>query len=341
MKKRLYLLITLLLCNLAVFTSCGDDDPITKEPDKEDPDKGNPDKDKDKETTKTITIDATAYDKWVYVNLADGSKVSHEIDPVAGSYNGDITLKVMGEDQGTVEGLKLEISRISSDSIKFVLKDFAFGQYGTIGDITSGAKVEIDSINGKLGYVLTGGEVSSTLEKFNVKATSKGNIIGKQIELITTMNLGSMPMPIIATYKGTIEKGTVDESSFTWDIAFHRWDVKTNGGSGLETSATEIASLTEIPTEDYIADEEISTIMVDNTNMMKGKVGYATGYVNKTLGKWMNVDTSNMPPAYTMSGKVYVLKTSANKYVKIKFTDYTNDANEKGHITLEYVYPAK
>lgn len=343
MKKRIYLLASILCCTFVILPSCGNDDPvINDDPGKVDPGKVDPGKkDPEKETTKTITIDASAYDKWVYVNLADGSNLSHEIDPVAGTYSGDLSLAVMGQDQGSVSGLKLEASRVSGDSIKFVLKDFALGKYGKIGDITSGAKVVVDSINGGLGYTLAGGEVMTTLEKYNVKATSKGNIVGKQIELTTTMTLGAMPMPVIATYKGTIENGTIDESSFTWDIAFHRWDVKTNGGAGLETKVTEIESLTDIPTENYTADEEIGTILVDPTNMMQGKVGYATGYVNKTLGKWMNLDTSNMPPTYTMSDKVYVLKTSAGKYVKIKFTDYTNDENKKGYITFKYVYPAK
>ena len=77
------------------------------------------------------------------------------------------------------------------------------------------------------------------------------------------------------------------------------------------------------------------------TNMMKGYIGYATGYVNKELSKWMDADLGDMPPTYTMSGKAYVLKTNAGNYAKINFTDYTDDANEKGHITFEYVYPAK
>lgn len=332
MKKRNHLLATLLLCTLTIFTSCGDDDdPVIN---------GG-----EEEVVKTMTVDASAYDKWVYINLTDGSSVTHDIDPVAGTYSGDVAVLVMGQDQGSAEGLKLEVTRISGDSVNLVLKDFAFGQYGTIGDISSGAKVVVDSINNQLGYTLTGGSVSTSIEyngkPMNVTATSAGSVVGQQIELITTVNLGTMPMPITATYTGTLEAGTVDETSFTWDIALHRWDVKTNGGTAIETEATTIADLTEIPATGYVADELSSEITFDMTNMMNGYIGYATGYVNKELSKWMDADLGDMPPTYTMSGKAYVLKTSAGNYAKINFTDYTDDANEKGHITFEYVYPAK
>lgn len=328
MKRNNYLLATLLLSILTGLTACGDDNPVTGEPE-------NPGED-----TKTITVDATAYNQWVYINLTNGSSVTKEIDPIAGTYTGDLE-PFVGTSQGVVEGLKLNVTRVSSDSVSIVLKDFAFGKYGMIGDITSGVKIEIDSIGNELGYVLAGSEVESSTGKYNVKATTTGQVIGKEIELSTTLKLGSMPMPIIAVYKGTIENGTVDETSFSWDIAIHRYDVKTNGGSGIETSATEIVQLTVIPTDGYVADEEIGTIMVDNTQMTSKKIGYATGYVNKSLSKWMNVDINNMPPTYTTSGKVYVMKTAAGKYAKIKFTDYTNDANVKGHITFDYVYPAQ
>lgn len=333
MKRRIYFLATLLLCSLAVFTACGDDNPITGEPE-------NPDTPKD--ATKTLTVDATAYNKWVYINLADGSSVSKEIEPIAGTYSGEIAVSVGGKDQGTSEGLKLEATRNSGNQIDFVLNDFEFGKYGMIGDIKSQVTVTIDSIKGRSGYVLAGSGEIETIGNYNVKTTiTSGHVIGKEIELTMSMIMGSMPMPVIVTYKGSLEKGVIDETSFTWDIAIHRYDVKTNGGSGVETSTTEIDKLTLIPADGYIADAEIDTIMIDNTNMMKGKIGYATGYVNQTLSKWMNVDTNNMPPTYTMSGKVYVLKTAAGKYAVIKFTDFTNDSNVKGHITFDYIFPAE
>lgn len=324
MKRRIYFLATLLLCSLTVFTSCGDDIPGAEEPGTSD------------NTAKTINVDATAYNKWVYINLTNGSCVSKEIDPIAGTYVGNTALSVAGKDQGTVDDMKLEANRISSDSVNFVLKDFSFGQYGWIGDITSGVKIEIDSIGNELGYVLAGSQFENILEKYNVKATTTGQVIGKNIELKISMKMGNMPMPVIAIYKGTIEKGTVDETSFIWDIAIHRSDVKTNNGAVVTTTFNDIASAIDIPADGYTEDVVSNEIAIDMTNMMTGRIGYATDHINNILNSW--ISRSGMPPVYTLSEKVYVLKTSAGKYVKIQFTDYTNDSNETGHISFKYMY---
>ena len=326
MKKGLHFLAAILSCALVMFSSCSDDDDQLKE--------------LEKDQVNTMTIDATAHNKWVYVNLTDGSNKSEVIDPVGGTYNGDVNIVVAGKDQGDIKDLKLKISRINKDSVNIVLKDLAFGKM-KIDSVTSGAKVVIDSINGGLGYKLVGGKVSTEVGGMTILASSNGHVIGKNIDIKINVTPGKMPMPILATYKGTIETGTIDETSFDWDIAFHRWDVKTNGGSVLETVESELENLKDIPASGYVEDVETSELIIDNSLMMQGKVGYATDHVNKELGKWMNLDLSNMPPSYTPSNKVYVLKTTKGKFVKIKVTDYTDDSGNKGHITFDYVFPSK
>ena len=332
MKKRLLHLATFALCVTIAFPSCGDDDPING---------GNSSQDDENSAVKSMTIDATAYDKWVYLNLADGTTQTRDINPVAGGYNGALTLNVAGDSQGEVKDLKLDVSPISKDSVNLILKGLSFGKYGMVGDIVSGAKIVVDSINGKLGYSLVGGEVITTLEKYSIKAKSHGGVVGKKIMLSTTLYIGAMPMPIEAVYNGEIEQGFIDETAFQWDLAFHRWDVKTNGGLALESSFTSFDTLKEIPEGDYVPDEEVASIMFDNSGMASGKIGYATGFINPVLSRWMNVDTRNMPPSYTMSDNVYLLKLSGGKIVKIKFTDYTDDKNTKGHISFDYIYPNK
>lgn len=332
MKKRLFKLAGFAFCAAITLASCGDDDVISG---------GDPSVENDRVDVKSMTVDATAYNRWVYVNLSDGTSESKEIDPIAGGYSGDLTLKVAGESQGDVKDLKLEVTRVDKDSVNLLIKGLAFGKYGSIGDIASGARIAIDSINGKLGYNLEGGEVITSLDKYNVKAKSSGYVVGKDIVLNTTLQFGAMPMAVEARYSGKIEKGAVDESSFKWDLAFHRWDVKTNGGSGAESKVSSLEALKDIPVDGFEADCEIANIMVDNSGMASGKIGFATGLVNPVLSKWMNVDTGSMPPSYTMSDNVYLLKLSDGKIVKIKFTDYTDDKNAKGHISFDYIYPSK
>lgn len=325
MKKNFYLLATLLVGSLTFFSACSDDD--------DDNGGGG-----SEETVKTATVDATDYAKWVYFKLEDKSSVAHAVEPIAGTYSGDLVLSVMGQEQGTVEDIKLEVTRVSADSVSMVLKDFAFGSYGTIGDITSGATITVET----LGWELVGGEVSTALPNMNVKASSKGLIAGKDLSLTITMNLGSMPMPLTATYTATIEEaGGVDESSFDWDIALHAYDVKTNGGSAIATTEKELSKVTSIPASGYIADIETDSLMVDRTGMMASKIGYACDHLNEVLGEGVVVHLDNMPPTYTMSELVYIIKLKSGEYAKIKFTDYANDENVKGHITFDYVYPFK
>ena len=331
MKKSFLVLATMLSCALVTLPSCGDDDPIEEiKPEKPDP-KPEPEKPAD---AKEMTVDATAYDKWVYVNLSEGTSEVQVIDPVSGGYKGNVNVNVAGKDYGNVEDLNLSIARIEGDSVQIELKDFAFGNM-KIDVVKCAAKVEVDSIGEHVGYVLTGSEAITEVNGMTIKATPKGHIIGKDINIKIKVIPGAMPMPISATYTGKLETG-VNQPTIDWDLAFHRWDVKTNGGSAVESAETELENLKEIPAEGYKEDTESDKITVDMRKMQAGKIGYATDFVNEVLSSWMNVNMQNMPPAYTMSDKVYVFKTSAGKSIKIKFTDFTDDKGNKGHVAFKY-----
>ena len=136
------------------------------------------------------------------------------------------------------------------------------------------------------------------------------------------------------------ETGDVAEG---WDFAVHRYDVKTNGGRVIETSFTSIDELLasgSLPAGTYV--EDIWTedrVTIDMSRMMDGIIIYAPSWYNPELSKWLNVDTSTMPPIYTMSGKVYVLITAEGKAAAIQLTNYMNDSKVKGFMTIDYVYP--
>lgn len=136
------------------------------------------------------------------------------------------------------------------------------------------------------------------------------------------------------------ETGDVTEG---WDFAVHRYDVKTNGGRVIETSFTSIDELLasgSLPAGTYV--EDIWTedrVTIDMSRMMDGIIVYAPSWYNPELSKWLNVDTSTMPPVYTMSGKVYVLITAEGKAAAIQLINYMNDSKVKGFMTIDYVYP--
>lgn len=334
MKKRFYLLALLFMGTLTTFPSCGDDDDIDKGGQTEKPDDGD-DTDDTKEEVKTATVSCpSVYDKWTYFKFSDGSAVTHDIEPFAGTYSGKMDISVAGKDQGSVEDLKIEIDRVDKDSVNIVVKNFKFGSYD-MGDIAAGAKVSVDST----GWKLT---VAQTTTAGNVALSSESTIKGKTIGIKMTMQPGAMPMQIITTYAGELETSAgIDETSFDWDIAYHYFDVKTNGGSVTETTETDLSKLTAIPADGYTADIETDSLLYDMTGMMDNKIGYASGHINEVLGKSAYLDLTNMPPVSGKSDKVYVIKTKAGEYVKMKVTDFTDDNGKKGYFTFDYVYPFK
>ena len=78
------------------------------------------------------------------------------------------------------------------------------------------------------------------------------------------------------------------------------------------------------------------------TNMMKGQVGYAGGFVNPALCKWVTkTPTGGMPPTiYTVTDNVYVVKCKDGNWAKLKFTDKL-DGNGKKAIKFSYEYMSK
>lgn len=326
MKKNFYLLAMLLVGSLTMFSACGDDD-----------DKGGDDG--TKEDVKTATLDATAYDKWVYFNLKDGAIQTQEIEPVAGSYSGSLNIKVGASDMGTVENQKFEITRTTEnkDSVVMVIKDFTFGQYGNMGDVTGSALITLE----EAGYKLTGAEMPNAPA---YRITSCEGLVksDQTISLTITLQMGSMPMAINVTYDGTIENALPDETTIEWDFAMHRDDIKTNGGSALKTTETDMASVTAIPTGGYIADFD-STVIYSTKNMVTYGPNVAASKLNASLYDWITrKETGTMPPyTYELPKNIFILKCKDGSYAKIQFTDFSDDSGNKWHNSFSYVYPFK
>lgn len=149
-------------------------------------------------------------------------------------------------------------------------------------------------------------------------------------------------------HTGKIDSAVVDtkaEPAGGWDIALHRYDVKTNRAASMETSYTDLSQLTSsgvLPTGSYTEDVYTTNkVITDMSGMMQGHLVYASTYYNSVLSSWINVDTGTMPPVYMTSGKVYVIKLSDGTYVAILLKSYMNDSSVKGYMRFDYVYPVK
>lgn len=130
-----------------------------------------------------------------------------------------------------------------------------------------------------------------------------------------------------------------------WDFAVHRYDAKTNGGAVMESAAADFGMLTAvgtIPEEAFTADEwTTDKITVDMSQMMDGIIRYAEDWYNPVLSRWLRVDTSTMPPIYTLSGKVYLLRLTDGTCAALRLTNFMNDAAVKGFMTIDYLYPVQ
>lgn len=129
------------------------------------------------------------------------------------------------------------------------------------------------------------------------------------------------------------------EAPASWDFAVHRYDAKTNGGAVAETACADFEALT-LPADGYVEDVwTTEKIAVDMSHMMDGYLVYAASYYNAELSKWLDVDTSTMPPVYTASKRIYVLRLRDGSHAALRLTDYMNDAGVKGFLTIDYRYP--
>lgn len=142
---------------------------------------------------------------------------------------------------------------------------------------------------------------------------------------------------------------TLDTASITlgqdephaWDIALHRYDVKTHDGAATVLPAEFVGELSTLPDTAglaFTADAD-SQVVVDMSTMMEGYLGYAPSRVNPVLSRWLDVNTAEMPPIYTLSRSVYLVRLADGSCVALQFTGYTNEAAVKGFVTIRYRYP--
>ena len=80
-------------------------------------------------------------------------------------------------------------------------------------------------------------------------------------------------------------------------------------------------------------------VITDLSGMMSGNIKSCPSYVNDVVGRW--ITSSGMPPTYTTSDKVYVIRLSDDSYAAIHFDSYMDNEGTKGYITCSYEYPLK
>ena len=130
----------------------------------------------------------------------------------------------------------------------------------------------------------------------------------------------------------------------SWSIAFHRNNVRTNGGAVLETKYT---SLNELPKnssyflgatfqEDEWTENEV---WEDQSQMLMSLIGCQGIRINKVLSSWLKIEIPPMPPSFTMNSHVFILRLKNGKYAALQLENYIGADGTKCWLKINYKYP--
>lgn len=307
----------------------------------------------------------------------DGADEPRDASAIVGTYTGSASLEISGAPYGDVlTGRNIELKQLRTDSvgITFMLEGGSGSMViekveagATVTPTKDGYKLEGEEvITGIYKTTVTGTitddkEVNLTFEiipgsmpmPIVVNYTAAADF--QRVKATVTIDATDyMKWTYFSFKKGKLttysiadkdaggmldaDDSPLDEESFNWDLAIHRYDFRTNEASAVNTQETDFEKVTTIPTGDYIADSE-GQVISDVSNMMISGPTYAPFNINTVLNTWITSNTTVMPPEYTIHKYVYVVKCKDGKYAKIQVTDRTNDEDVSGHITFTYEYP--
>ena len=343
MKKRFkslnFLMVLSLVVATAVMTSCEKNDNPTPEPE-----------------AKAGLIEATEYDSWSYFNFKDGKATKLDIakkeGAVTGLYKGNFSYSLMGM-SGNQEDVALVISQRGKDSVKIKVSKLNLSMSGgnSFVDLTAvslatkeGDKWVLSSDKSTSNLVDPDGD--GTSKDYKLKVTGEiGTTKGSDVNLSLAITPGAMPMSIPGVYASKVENSYIyevdGEGAFDWDIALHMYDMRTNGGSVAKVTAATLDAITSIPAETEFKTDEDGSVISDLSLMMQGAIGYHYTTINPVLYDWVKrTPTGSMPPVlYELNAAdAFVVKTKDGSYVKVKFSDFTNDKGEDVYASFTYEF---
>jgi len=141
----------------------------------------------------------------------------------------------------------------------------------------------------------------------------------------------------------SFEEGEVEindqESSLDWDIAFNRYNVRTNSGTSgngqggvYDAGAVDFTSVLAANESGYIVDDSIQ-ILESISNM--GPTFITTTGSDVFIGCVVRI---NQTGSYETNNHIYVVKTAQGKYAKVWIKGYYSANSEPGFINMKYAY---
>ncbi len=231
--------------------------------------------------------------------------------------------------------------------------DKLYDEQETSSSSSSNSSSSEDTTQESTSVTLADGSIEGTFEYLNCTAYTTWayvNLAAGTSEIVDLdytqqIYVDSSGDSTIYEYIDSLHTASVpDERTF----AIHRYDSKTNSCGVLETDYSSIADFRaavengewDALSEDMFTPDTESTVIFDMSGMMSSRIGYVASPLNAVLSQWMYVDTSNMPPDYYTSDKVYLILESDGTVSAVLFTGYSNPYyyDTKGYISFDYVY---
>lgn len=299
------------------------------------------------------SVDCDAYESWTYFDFETGKTVKTlgvetEAGGVAGMYTGGAEIRVMGSSQGTLEGVEVNVTKTGTMFLVTV-DTVELSMAGKVYKVAFSEEVTAEEGDGEWTVASEAEDVMCgdlALNELTVNGTIASAADGVA-ELTFSFKPGGMPMPVEVVFASTERVSNVyvlegDEGAFDWDIAFHRYEIKTNGGAAVMLNTTDLAgvSMTDAAGATFAADVA-GEVMVDMSHMMEGFVGYLSTNVNEVLGQWVTATpTGSMPPyVYELNEKVFIVRLADGTYAKMQFTDTSDATGKKEMASFNYEYP--
>jgi hypothetical protein len=129
-------------------------------------------------------------------------------------------------------------------------------------------------------------------------------------------------------------------NSNTWDIAFQRYRIKTNGGKSGSGSGSAANSYQKGQTGfDALKNvSDTATFATDDSISIAIQQGYAIYVVNPALYTWFTLEFATQGTQIVPSDYIYIIKTATDKYAKVWFKSYYSATNLSGYVTFQYKY---
>lgn len=166
------------------------------------------------------------------------------------------------------------------------------------------------------------------------------NNVGSEAKTVTFLNAQSYTDWVYFSFDKNAVVSIGDfRNSMEWDIAFHRGDIRLNGGDSgiglgeaINTKKKDWKEVTTAPVSGYTKDN-VGKITIEFVG--DGVIEDDQPF-SQIATTWLTVDISDPPPKYTLNNWVYVVKSADGRYVKLHLYDNKNEKGEAGYVSFNY-----